>query len=136
VQAEETHNQTDYLDRCDRGKGLSDNVVNVLCAARNPVKRAEPTSRSRPARERTQQAITVLYAQRVPSPAVLPNVLLCRRVGEKLKELGLGRVSDDCRPAAQLAQQAHCGACAGRHDKRAGRFSAELAGSCFKATPS
>lgn len=77
-------------------------VVNVLCT---PAERGGPAertssktgtkSRSRPTRDRTQRAIKKLYPQGVPEPATLPNALLCRRVGDKLKQLGLPDVSDD-----------------------------------------
>ena len=57
--------------------------------------RTSATSRRRPARQRAQQAINELYPNGVPDPATLPNALLCRRIGEKLKELRLPQVSDD-----------------------------------------
>ena len=63
-------------------------VTNVLCGG--PTER-----RSRPVRERTQQAIHDLYPHGVPGPAALPNTVLCRRVGEWLNERGLGDVSND-----------------------------------------
>ena len=53
------------------------------------------TSKSRPTRDRAQQAIQELYPQGLPSPVELPNWLLCRRVRDKLKERGLLGVSDD-----------------------------------------
>jgi hypothetical protein len=77
-------------------------VANVLCARRERGMPAQGTAgktsvtrRSRPTRDRAQQAIQQLYPQGVPEPATLPNALLCRRVGEKLKELGLPQASDD-----------------------------------------
>jgi hypothetical protein len=75
-------------------------VLKILSTPAEPSGLAEPTSsetgsRSRPTRDRAQQAIHELYPQGVPAPATLPNVLLCRRVGEKLKELRLPHVSDD-----------------------------------------
>jgi hypothetical protein len=70
-------------------------VTNVLCVPGESDEPTERASRSRPTRERAQQAISELYPQGVPSPTVLPNAVLCRRVGEKLKELGVGDVSDD-----------------------------------------
>jgi hypothetical protein len=77
-------------------------VMNVLCTPAEPGGPAERTSsktgtksRSRPTRDCAQRAIHELYPQDVPNPATLPNKLLCRRVGEKLKELGLPHVSDD-----------------------------------------
>jgi hypothetical protein len=72
-------------------------VTNVLCGG--PTERTSSktgvTSRSRPVRERAQQAINELYPNGVPEPAALPNTVLCRRVGEKLREQGLVDVSDD-----------------------------------------
>jgi hypothetical protein len=70
-------------------------VTTVLCAARERHEPAERTTRSRPSRERAQKVIEELYPQSPPSPADLPNALLCRRVGDRLKELRLGDVSDD-----------------------------------------
>jgi len=77
-------------------------VTRVLCVAREqgmpsqgPVGKTSVTGRSRPTRDRAQQAILQLFPQGVPEPATLPNALLCRRVGEKLKELGLPQASDD-----------------------------------------
>jgi hypothetical protein len=77
-------------------------VMSVLCTSAEPgrpAKRASSNtvtkSKSRPARDRAQRAIHELYPQGVPSPVDLPNSLLCRRVGEKLKERGLPHVSDD-----------------------------------------
>ena len=72
-------------------------VTDVLCGGptEKTSSKTGSTSRSRPARERARQAIKELYPQDVPEPATLPNALLCRRVGEKLKERGLPQVSDD-----------------------------------------
>jgi hypothetical protein len=72
-------------------------VTKVLCK-RSSERTSSMTgtkSRSQPARERTQKAINELYPKGLPEPATLPNTLLCRRVGEKLKGLGLPEVSDD-----------------------------------------
>ena len=78
-------------------KLFSTDVTNVLCGG--PTERTSSktgvTSRSRPTRERAQQAINELYPNGVPQPAALPNTVLCRRVGEKLREQGLVDVSDD-----------------------------------------
>jgi hypothetical protein len=78
-------------------KVFSADVTNVFC--RGPTQRTSSKtgtkSRSRPARERTQQVINELYPNGVPKPAALPNTVLCRRVGEKLREQGLVDVSDD-----------------------------------------
>lgn len=76
---------------------FSTDVTDVLCGGptEKTSSKTGSTSRSRPARERARQAIKELYPQDVPEPATLPNALLCRRVGEKLKERGLLQVSDD-----------------------------------------
>jgi hypothetical protein len=64
-------------------------VTKVLC-------RAEGTEgRNRPTLERAQNAINELYPNGVPEQAVLPNLVLCRCVGDKLKKSGLPNVSDD-----------------------------------------
>src|SRR5262245_31377218 len=71
-------------------------VTKVLCK-RSSERTSSTTgtkSRSRPGRERTQKAINELFPKGLPEPATLPNALLCRRVGEKIKELGLPAVSD------------------------------------------
>jgi hypothetical protein len=52
-------------------------------------------NRSRPAFERARSAVEELYPEGVPKPAAEPNAILCRRVGEKLKEQSLPDVSDD-----------------------------------------
>lgn len=77
---------------------FSADVMNILCTPAEPggpAERPSNKSRSRPSSERAQQAIHELYPHGVPSPADLPNSLLCRQVGEKLKERGLPHVSDD-----------------------------------------
>jgi hypothetical protein len=81
---------------------LRADVTSVLCTAG---KRSEPaqhasskaraTRRSRPAFERAQGVIKVLYPQGVPGQAAEPNWKLYRRVVEKLKKDGLPHVSDD-----------------------------------------
>jgi hypothetical protein len=61
-----------------------------------PSKPSRPKSaRSKPALERARGAITELYPDGVPGQAAEPNVILCRRVGEKLKQAGLPDVSND-----------------------------------------
>ena len=76
-------------------------VTKVLCAAGTPGESAQPTretgarSRSRPKLESAQRAIRELYPQGVPEQSVVPNVLLCRLVGEKLMQQGLLNVSDE-----------------------------------------
>ena len=79
------------------------------------LERKRPQRRSRPALERAKRAIKELYPEGVPGQAAVPNALLCRRVGEKLKEMELPDVSDDTilRAAgrAQIAQIPHCRIC-------------------------
>ena len=75
-------------------------VTNVLCAAETPesaqpARETGPRSRSRPKLESAQRAIKELYPHGVPDQAAEPNVTLCRRVGEWLKDKGLPDVSDD-----------------------------------------
>jgi hypothetical protein len=76
-------------------------VTRKLCSAataesvpRAPDKRSA-TSRSRPTRERAERALKELYPNGVPPQAVVPNWDLCRKVGEKLRQLGLPDVTDD-----------------------------------------
>jgi hypothetical protein len=52
-------------------------------------------SKSQPALERARGVINVLYPNGVPGQAAEPNPTLYRRVGEKLKQVGLPGVSDD-----------------------------------------
>jgi hypothetical protein len=76
-------------------------VTNVLSAAGTPGVSGQPAretgarSRSRPKLESAQRAIRELYPQGVPEQSVVPNVLLCRLVGEKLMQQGLLNVSDE-----------------------------------------
>jgi hypothetical protein len=77
-------------------------VLEILCTPGERGGLAEPASsktgvksRSRPTRERAQRVIHEVFPQGVPGPADLPNAVLCRRVGKKLKEQGLADVSDD-----------------------------------------
>jgi hypothetical protein len=51
--------------------------------------------RRRPALERARQALAEVYSQGVPTQAIEPNALLCRRVGTWLRDQGLPDVSDD-----------------------------------------
>lgn len=53
------------------------------------------TRRSRPVLERANAAINELYPEGRPGQAAEPNSLLCRRVGDMLKKMGLPDVSDD-----------------------------------------
>jgi hypothetical protein len=80
----------------------SADVASFLCSAaeRDQLdQRSSPKvgarSRRRPAHERALQVIDELFPQGVPEQADLPNTLLCRRVGDKLKKLGKLNVSDD-----------------------------------------
>ncbi len=52
-------------------------------------------AKSKPGLERARGAIKELYPEGVPEQAAEPNVNLCRRVGEKLKQAGMHGVSDD-----------------------------------------
>jgi hypothetical protein len=81
---------------------LRSDVTNVLCPAATrgeTLQRApsptEQKTKSRPAREGAERAIRELYPEGLPDQTVLPNANLYRRVGEKLKALGLPVVSDD-----------------------------------------
>jgi hypothetical protein len=77
-------------------------VTTVLCPTTKLRETVQPASggqnaksRSRPALERAKRVIQQLYPAEVPDQAAEPNAILCRRVGEKLKELKLEDVSDD-----------------------------------------
>jgi hypothetical protein len=52
-------------------------------------------ARKRPGRERAQNAINQLYPNGVPDQATEENSILCRRVGQWLKDNGLAGVSND-----------------------------------------
>jgi hypothetical protein len=71
-------------------KDTLENETGVPHAARS----SPHHTRGQPARERAQIAIKALYPQGVPDPASEPNVLLCRKVGNWLKERSLPGVSD------------------------------------------
>jgi hypothetical protein len=79
---------------------LRTDVESAFCAQpggaahRIPGKTVEK-SRSRPALERAQRAFHEAFPDGDPGPVALPKPVLCRRVGEKLKELGLPDASDD-----------------------------------------
>lgn len=80
----------------------SADVASVICPAAERDQsdsRSSPKvgsrSRRRPVHERALQVLSELFPQGIPEQADLPNTLLCRRVGEKLKELGKPDVSDD-----------------------------------------
>jgi hypothetical protein len=51
--------------------------------------------KSQPTLERARIAIQELYPTGVPQQAAEPNTILCRRVGQKLKQAGLPEVSND-----------------------------------------
>jgi hypothetical protein len=76
-------------------------VAAAFCPPARPQATAQPASkdgaarRSQPTRNRAEAVIKKLYPEGVPEAAVLPNAILCRRVGEKLKAAGLPGVSDD-----------------------------------------
>ncbi len=77
-------------------------VTNVLCRAGTRGELPQPTSsetdarrKSRPKLESAERAIRELYPQGVPDQSVILNAILCRQVGEKLKEQGFPAVSDD-----------------------------------------
>jgi hypothetical protein len=75
--------------------------VTKLCSVRSQgeatqrLSRTGATRRSQPAFERARRAIEELYPDGVPGQADVPNAILCRRVGVKLKNEGLPNVSDD-----------------------------------------
>jgi hypothetical protein len=76
--------------------------VTKLCSARSqgeatqhPSRETGATRRSQPAFERARRAIEELYPDGVPGQADVPNAILCRRVGVKLKNEGRPNVSDD-----------------------------------------
>jgi hypothetical protein len=56
--------------------------------------RSTDLSRTRPARERAQRALSEIYPEGVPSQAEVPNKSLCSLVCAKLKDSGLPKVSD------------------------------------------
>ena len=71
-------------------------VANVLCGgAPQLAPPHESRGKSRPAIERAQAAIRVLYPDGVPDQATEPNATLCGRVGAELKDSKLPAVSDD-----------------------------------------
>lgn len=88
-----------YLDWIEL---LRTDVTNALCEPEvggTPAARAQgkgaTKSRSRPAFDRAQRAITALYPAGVPPQAEVPNAVLCRQVGDWLKANKLPDVSDD-----------------------------------------
>jgi hypothetical protein len=80
--------------RADVEKILCPRLGEIAGPHRMPVK-TNMAGRSRPTRDRAYQAIQALYPEGVPDPMTLPNALLCRRIGQWLKERGLPGISDD-----------------------------------------
>jgi hypothetical protein len=78
-------------------------VMRVLCGPQDhpaipcdPGRPPRPVrDRSRPALERASRIISELYPEGIPDQATLPNTVLCRRVGDRLKSDGLPKTSDD-----------------------------------------
>jgi hypothetical protein len=76
-------------------------VEKVLCQSgelgvpNQHARKADAPPRKRPAFERAADAIRHLYPDGVPTQAAVPNAILCRRVGEILKERKQEHVSDD-----------------------------------------
>lgn len=71
-------------------------LMNILCKGNQLQARPQQSrGRSRPATERAEGAIRVVYPNGVPDQATEPNAILCRRVSAKLKESKLADVSDD-----------------------------------------
>jgi hypothetical protein len=54
-----------------------------------------PRRKAQPAREGARRAIAEHFHGDIPDQVKMPNVILCKYVGAKLKELGLPDVSDD-----------------------------------------
>jgi hypothetical protein len=57
--------------------------------------RVPSRSKSSPSRDRARIAMNELYPKSIPNQAIEPNALLCRRVSQKLKEMGLASISND-----------------------------------------
>ena len=79
-----------------------DDVMKLSCATQNRGKLAKPASskpgpksRTQPKFERASRAIRQLWPSRLPSQVELSNKELCQRVAKKLKDEGLGAVSDE-----------------------------------------
>jgi hypothetical protein len=71
-------------------------VIEILCSGTQPHSRPQRVrGKARPALECAQIAIKAVYSNRLPDQATVQNKILCRRVGDKLKELKLREVSDD-----------------------------------------
>jgi hypothetical protein len=81
---------------------FSDHVTELLIPARAP---SDPTGseeillsprrKGQTGREAARRAIAALYGGHVPDQATEPNATLCRRVGQKMRQLGLPEVSND-----------------------------------------
>jgi hypothetical protein len=61
----------------------------------SPKQTRDRPARRQPGRERALLAIRELYPDGVPDQTALPNSMLCRRVGDKLREDGLPNLSND-----------------------------------------
>jgi hypothetical protein len=77
-------------------------VTRVLCTADEPQRptpappsRSAARRRARPERERVERVLGELFPQGIPDQAAVPNSILCRRVGERLRRDGLPDVSND-----------------------------------------
>jgi hypothetical protein len=77
-------------------------VTKALCAtsrrdeaSQHRSSKKSATRRNRPVLESAKAAIKELYPEDVPGQAAEPNSLLCRRVGDLLKQMGRPHVSDD-----------------------------------------
>lgn len=77
-------------------------VKTVLCDTEEPngpvptnQPRISEERRTRPTFDRAKKALKELYPDGVPDQADLPNAVLCRQVGVKLREAGQPDVSDD-----------------------------------------
>ncbi len=80
-------------------------VTRILCKAEGGHEQGHERStvndtqrgrrRGSPGRDRARDAIKELYPNGVPGQAAVPNAILCRRVGEKLKQAKLPGVSAD-----------------------------------------
>jgi hypothetical protein len=75
-------------------------VTNVLCQVGRqpdpePLSKTSVKSKGRPLFDAAKRAIDALYPQGLPDPAVASDKILCWRVREKLKGLGILSISDD-----------------------------------------
>lgn len=77
-------------------------VTSILCKATQNERSVQSVASAKgarkkghPARSRADKAIKKLYPRKVPDQDTVPNALLCRKVGEWLKENRLPELSDD-----------------------------------------